>query len=273
MRFSWLTNILLSCCLLFSCRDDFEINNLNNNEISVLGHGGMGLSHFYPWNSFESVMKTLYLGADGTEIDIQLTRDSVFIAYHDRDLSERTTLSGMVYENTWEDIRHAKFDRLREESYTLASMDQIFTHAPDVEQQLFFLDVKYINPFNEASYNDVFISALQRLLGKHGLMENIYIELNDEELIQQIQNEVPDLKIFYYGTEFESSLEAAVSLDLEGIVMRTRELNADMVRRAHEKGVQVAAYASSRKENIKSIEINADHIQTDHVNHLLGRLK
>lgn len=273
MRFSWCALFIVIFCSISSCQDDYDIDNLNNNRISVLGHGGMGISHVYPWNSFESIMNSLYLGADGTEIDIQLTKDSVLIAYHDKDLSERTTLSGKVYENTWEDISRASFHKLNAESYTLPSLNQIFTHSPDVREKLFFLDVKYLNPFNEPDYDDIFINALKKLLLKHKLQNNIYIELNNVELIQRIQNEIPDLNILLSASAIDKALELAEHLDIGGIIMRARELNEAKVRKAHQRGIQVTAYATSRSENKKSIEINADHIQTDNLKHLKRILK
>ena len=82
---------------MFSCKKNKEeILNLNNNKIDVLGHAGMGISSLYPINSAESLLACLHSGADGTELDVQLTMDNVLVAFHDASLSDKTNLSGII---------------------------------------------------------------------------------------------------------------------------------------------------------------------------------
>ena len=81
---------ILSIFLFSSCQKEiFDINNLNG-DILVIGHGGMGVSHSYPINTFESIMHCINLGTDGTEIDVQMTKDGVLVAFHDKELSNKT---------------------------------------------------------------------------------------------------------------------------------------------------------------------------------------
>ena len=85
---------ILLIFLFPSCqKETFNINNLNG-DILVMGHGGMGVSHAYPMNTFESIMHCINLGVDGTEIDVQMTKDGVLVAYHDKELSNKTNKCG-----------------------------------------------------------------------------------------------------------------------------------------------------------------------------------
>ena len=43
---------------------------------AAMGHGGMGTHSLYPNNSLESLLKCVASGADGTDIDVQITKDS-----------------------------------------------------------------------------------------------------------------------------------------------------------------------------------------------------
>ena len=84
-------------CFIFSViiachKDEYNIVNLNGNRITALGHAGMGIGNTYPMNSYESIFKCLNLGMDGTEFDVQMTKDSVLVAYHSQDLSDETNL-------------------------------------------------------------------------------------------------------------------------------------------------------------------------------------
>ena len=69
-----------------------------------MGHGGMGFSNVYPMNTFESIMHCINLGADGTEIDVQMTKDGILVAYHDRELSNKTNKCGLVNDFYWNSL-------------------------------------------------------------------------------------------------------------------------------------------------------------------------
>ena len=95
---------------LFSCKKNkIDILNLNNNRIDVLGHAGMGISSLYPINSGESLISCLSSGANGTEIDIQLTSDNILVAFHDNALEGKTNLSGRIREHSWDEISEATY--------------------------------------------------------------------------------------------------------------------------------------------------------------------
>ena len=46
----------------------------------------MGITSQFPINTFESINSALALGADGSEVDIQMTKDSVLVLFHNRKL-------------------------------------------------------------------------------------------------------------------------------------------------------------------------------------------
>lgn len=98
----FILSIFLCCCK----RDVqmFKIHNLNGDKISCFGHGGMGVGFDYPIDTWESIEPVLRIGADGTEMDVQMTRDSVLEAYHNSYLSESTACNGTINDNLWADI-------------------------------------------------------------------------------------------------------------------------------------------------------------------------
>ena len=84
-------SLLLS--ILFSCRKDaplWQTDNLNNNEIGSFGHAGMGLAFRYPINSYELFEPCFRIGAKGSEMDVQMTKDSVLVLFHNTKLEDGT---------------------------------------------------------------------------------------------------------------------------------------------------------------------------------------
>ena len=104
--------ILTFCLFLFSCKkEEFKVENLNNNAITLLGHGGMGIGSTYPMNSYESVLKCLNLGMDGTEIDIQMSKDSVLVLFHDQEIAGNTNLKGPVNTLNWNELKNLHYNQ------------------------------------------------------------------------------------------------------------------------------------------------------------------
>ena len=92
MKKSNVIYIILPLLLFFTyCekQEDFNVKNLNHNIIMILGHAGMGDLYKYPNNTMESIEPVLGIGADGTELDIQMTKDSVLILFHDETLTRK----------------------------------------------------------------------------------------------------------------------------------------------------------------------------------------
>lgn len=131
--------------LLFFCsckKEKFDIENLNGNKILALGHGGMGLGDTYPMDSAESILHCLNLGMDGTEFDVQMTADSVLVAYHDSELSQSTNLKGTINSLNWSEVKNAHYKETLYLNYTIISLDQLFSNLPNPQQYKFTFDCK-----------------------------------------------------------------------------------------------------------------------------------
>jgi glycerophosphoryl diester phosphodiesterase len=124
--------------LLPSCqKETFTIVNLNNNRITTLGHGGMGVGSAYPSDTYESVLNCLATGADGTEINVQLTKDNVLVAFHDEELGGATNLEGMINSHTWAKLEDTYYDVFPYQQFRILKFDNFFFKAQS-SRKLFF---------------------------------------------------------------------------------------------------------------------------------------
>ena len=93
---------IISILVFVSCEKPIlsEIDNLNNNQIFKIGHGGMGFPALFPFNalptnSMAAIKKALEdKKADGVEIDVHMTSDFEFVLYHDKLLDSKTSKQG-----------------------------------------------------------------------------------------------------------------------------------------------------------------------------------
>lgn len=270
-------NVIVLFVLIFivnSCqKEKFDIINLNNNRIYALGHGGMGIGHTYPMNSFESILNCLNLGADGTEIDVQMTQDSVLVAFHDESLEHSTNVSGQIFNKTWSEINNAVYTDPPYTNYRLITLDELFSNIANQKEYIFFLDCKNFNPDTSSPYLNTFNNALIKIIDKHNLGNNVYVEFKRKDLIKSLKIKRPDLKIFIYN-DFELALEIVNEFQLQGITTSVDNISKDEVIKAHNNGTMIAVFNThSKNRNIEAIEKNVDFIQSDKVKHLIKILK
>lgn len=264
---------LLICC---SCKKEkFTISNLNNNNILILGHGGMGLGDLYPMDSAESILRCLNLETDGTEFDVQMTSDSVLVLYHDTELSQSTTLKGVINSLNWSEVKNARYKETLYSNYSIISLEQLFSSLPDPHRFKFTFDCKlYTDNGNTQQFYERYSRAIIRILEKYQLEDNVYIESQSTEFLQLFKNKKSFYKFFIYPASFEEGLTTAKSLGLYGITISTRDISAEQIEIAHVNNLWVTVWNThTEKDNIEAIKKNPDCIQTDKVKHLLKVLR
>lgn len=269
-----ITYLLILLAFLFSCKKhDFDINNLNGNKIGVIGHGGMGIGHTYPMNTLEGFLNALNLGPDGVEIDVQMTKDGVLVAFHDQKLEESTNLSGHIYDKTWTELVNGQFLYPHYGNYKLIRLDDVFKSIPNQDKYTYFLDFKNFQPNKDSLYFNKLNTAIINIIDKYNLLENTYVEFKSEMLIVKLQETRPDIKQFIYA-KYDLALSLAEQYNLEGITVPIDKITIEKVQLAHSKGIMVATFNThSHKRNINAVEHNVDFIHTDRLKHLIGILK
>ena len=260
---------------LVSCeKEEFNIVNLNGNKITALGHGGMGIGSTYPMDSFESISMCLNLGMDGSEMDVQMTKDSVLVAYHDNELAGNTTLSGIINSKNWKEIQQARYSHSPYLGYSLVSLDQLFAGIKNYDNYKFTFDCKLIQDENNKNFYHTYINALIAIVQKYELEDNIYIESQSATFLSILKDKKPEFKLFIYPDSFNSGLKTAVELGICGITISTRDITTAQIKEAHDHNLMVAIWNTlSESDNIEAIKKNPDFIQTDKVRNLIKLLK
>lgn len=259
----------------FSCKkEEYSIVNLNGNKITAFGHGGMGFKNMYPVNSCESILKCLNLGMNGTEIDVQMTKDSVLVAFHDKDLSENTTLTGYVNSLNWSELKDAHYTKVPYLSYSIISLEQLFAHIEKLHEYKFIFDCKFFTSTNIHQYNTSYRNAIINVIQKYQLENNIYIESSNEIFLSLFKSSKPDYKFFINPISFQSGLDIASSLKLSGIQMSTHDLTLEQIKIAHANNLWISIWdIHSKSDHNEAIKKNPDFIITDNVENLIKQLK
>lgn len=270
--FLWLC---LCTCLVNSCNQRSEISADERSRIVSLGHGGMGISSSYPLNSAEGIQKCLELGLDGSELDVQLTADSVLVAFHDADMSEDTKLTGRIHAKTWNELENVKITGSLRTSCELVSLSDLFSQIMQPEEFHFTFDCK-LHPVSvgDAQYHQQFVSALDRLLTKHSLNLKIAIESQNVDFLLACRQQLPNLSYYYYPMDFEEGFDVVTDHHFNGITMDSEKITSAQVEQCQSVGLKVALWnVKSPAANWDAINKRPDFIQSDEPRHLQNALK
>jgi glycerophosphoryl diester phosphodiesterase len=255
--------------------EKYEITNLNNNEIELMGHGGMGFSDLYPINTAESLMRCISEGADGSEIDIQLTADNVLVGFHNSDLEGNTNLTGRIRDYTWNELKEARYTTTPQLNYKILNLRDFFGDVGGVDKYTFTLDIKIYPGDNEyLAYIDEFTDALEDLYDDYSIDSTVFIEAQDQYFLTEMATKDAQIRQYIYPATFQDGFLAALSLGLHGISIDTDKVTSEQIEFAHDAGIFVTVWGvSSKKENRDAIRKNPDMIQTDKVAYLVKQLK
>lgn len=271
--------IILSFC---GCEkvDLNEINNLNENRITLIGHGGMGFEspqNSLPHDSFSSLTKAVEsYGTEGVEVDIQLSADDALIMYHDDLLDTGTDCFGCVYFKESAALLNCRFRSsfrsnlfLNEKLEKLESILKVFAERPIKPIVIFDikLALKECGNFDFDSYQERFVTEIARLITKYDALDWCYVEAGKFDFLMALQDKLPTVKLSYIPSYYveEEIIEAAD----KGIYMISSNndlVSKEFVQFTHEKGLRVAIYnVKIRSSAIEAIKKSPDYIYTDNI--------
>ncbi|HMC97048.1 MAG TPA: glycerophosphodiester phosphodiesterase family protein [Flavobacteriales bacterium] len=233
--------------------------------VHIIGHGGLGRDAEFPMDSREALLGGLALGIDGVEFDVQLTADSVLVAYHDQDLSARTTCSGLVNGKTWAELTGCSNTIDRNIPYPLVRLDSLLIKAVgEYPSADFTFDCKVFAEGDWWSYLHLFARALGRLNSEPALHGHFVVECQVDDFLQLLRSEQPDIPLFLYATDMPGDMERAHRLGCAGITVDDALVTEAQVRHAHGIGLQVALFGvGSTWGHREALAKHPDRLQTD----------
>ncbi|MBK7588186.1 MAG: hypothetical protein IPI22_07545 [Bacteroidetes bacterium] len=256
--------VVISIGLLFTaCNKEASLSDdtYTGSKVMILGHRGMGTGYYKPHNTLDAILPVLGIGADGSEMDIQLTKDSVLVLFHDYNLSPMTTCNGSIYQQNWEEVKQCKYYSLHNNVF-VNSVENLFSQIPNLTNMYFSFDSKIDGAAPDFQlYQKQFLRAIQRLCIKYQMSEHVMIE-GDINLLLQAQSLGLTNKLFLSADLSLQSIEDAYNNHFAGISASINSLGAQ-VPLAHQKGLLVMAWSPNNYSQKETLSRQVDIIQSD----------
>ncbi len=233
-------------------------------DVRIIGHGGSGTEGEHPMNSRMAVLSGLEFGLDGVELDVQLTSDTVLVAYHPEDLDELTNCTGKINAFTWDALRSCP-NTSSLEPYPILRLDSLLAEAATrFPKADFTLDCKLFAAGEWWPYLETFSSALAQLEERTGLNGRLLVECQVVDFLRLVRNKNKDIPVFLYATSFEAGMDTAATRGFTGITIDNKLISAEQVMEARKRGLAVSVFGvGGALGHDDALSKHPDRVQTD----------
>lgn len=224
----------------------------------VIAHRGASASA--PENTIAAFRRAVDDGADGVELDVQLTSDGIAVVHHDRTLRRTTGRRGR--------LSSIGIDALGELDcgswFDTGFSDE---RVPTLAAVLELLGTHLIVNIELKSGGDLSLAeAVVDAVRATGTSRSVLLSSFDHRLVAALRDRAPDLArgVLLKPLDFGAPSRAALRVGAQAVVMARSQLRTDRVRDAHMHGLAVIVYTVDRpKEIARCVHLGVDAIITN----------
>ena len=259
-----------------------------NPNLVVLGHAGSGFYttlspfNFRPPSSWRGFRRALLRGADGIEIDIQMSRDSVVMVYHDQKLQDGTTGTGCVSERTAAEITRLRyqggfpFDLIQKERPitfdTLLARLNRRPSFPFIHLDL-HEDDQCLPPGHQHERTPLLVRQLAASLARaHVPLAKVLFVTEEAATVRLARAALPGIRIGLEiaSDQFDFGLQVAKTAKVHTLVLDADRVTPTQTAQAHAAGFKVVIFGGrSGKDLQRVLATQPDEIEVDNVKRLL----
>lgn len=214
---------ILGIIFLTTCEKvDLEgIDNLNNGKIDVIGHAGSGFQSLInplPSNSFTSIKKAIdAMNADGIEVDVKVSRDSIAILFHDNVLEMGSNCIGCPENYSGADLVKCKYKNyygsLAGEDQYLISFQKMMNHFNGRSK----LPHIYTSPkipsicTEDLAFIDKYAKVITKIIQDNNAHAWISVYDSDIKGLNKIKEMDPNIKLILNAYDFDHALSDCIT--------------------------------------------------------------
>lgn len=256
--------------------------NENENEkekkergMEFIGH--RGASEDAPENTLSSVKLAYEQGADGAEIDIQLTKDKKIILMHDDNAKRTGGEDKNIIDMTSDELASMDVGKWKDEKWKgekVSFLDEVVKVIPKGKK--LFVEIK-------GGDHQIIDPLVEILKGAASRPEQIKIISFDHGVLKELKKKAPQYEIyflttyrFYPGTwpymrneeELQALMKAAKEAGASGFdIEYAPNVTKELVKKLKDNGFKVAVWSYAEDDNVEAMEkmsqVGLDFFTTD----------
>jgi glycerophosphoryl diester phosphodiesterase len=248
-----------------------QFNKEHMRPFEIVAH--RGISTESPENTIASFQRAVELGADAVELDIRLTSDQIPVVYHYFYLQENTSLSGPIFDFTFEQVRKANVFCKNNPS---ASEGRISTLSEILEifGGKIGLEIEIKGPEPEAA--EIIGNALNKF---KNLWKTMEVTSYEPALLLAIQKICPGLPTDLLFPRSESWMKLDVAqyqaihfsrlAHARAVHLHPTQLSEMVVKALHQQNIEIHAWDVNDEQTLMTVaKLGIPRICTDNFKHV-----
>jgi glycerophosphoryl diester phosphodiesterase len=257
-------------------------------KLVVLGHAGSGFFtpispfNFRPPSSWRGIRRALLRGADGVEVDLQLSRDSVVMLYHDQKLENGSTGRGCVSQLTAAELTRLRYrggfpyDLIQKERpITFDTLLARLSRQPSFPALHLDLheDDQCLPAGHQHDRTPLLVREIARSLARYRVPPATVLFITQEgATIELARAAMPGVRVGLEiaSDEFAKGLKTARAVKVPTVVLDADRVTPEQSAQAHAAGFTVVVFGGRSPKDLRRIlKTQPDEIEVDNVKRLL----
>ena len=184
----------------------------------------------------------MYMGANGIETDVRLTKDGIAVLFHDEALERVTNASGKVREHTYSELR--ELDVIKGER-----KDKIVT-LEDFLAHFAHMDITFAIELKGENAEEI----TAELIHKFGIQSKCVVTSFRFPYLEKMRAVSPDLKLGYLVSSYtEETFAKMKRIGCDEFCPKAALVTEDTVRAWHRDGFRVRAWGVGDEETMERL--------------------
>ena len=233
-------------------------------QTRIWAHRGAGGwdKQYAPENTMPAFELAAEMGADGIELDVQLTSDGQLVVCHDETIDRTSNGKGAIKTYTLAELRQYDFCSVHPEFG--------FVQIPTLAEVLTFMQQNDLELNIELktglTYYDEIEQRTAALVHDYGLDERVIYSSFNYYSLQKLRFHCPEARIgiLYANPCYIQVPEDTRRIQAEAVHPAAASVTANYVRHCHAHGIRVNVWTANRPEDIRKLmDLQVDAIITD----------
>lgn len=249
-------------------KPQLPLDDLYQGHILNFAHRGARMDA--PENTLPAFARAAELGADGIELDVQLTSDGVPVVFHDFQLTKTSNGTGRLQDYPLEALRKLDAGSYFSEAFAgtqIPTLEEVFDAVSDLLH--INIELKYFG--RDPGTIRALVSSVSQLIRDRDLQRRIILSSFNPLVLREVRQSTSELAIGYL-VEPATPLPLKVDWVARLLIGRFEAqhphhsmVDASSVQRLHERGYRVNVWTVNEPEAIRRMcDFGVDMIMSDY---------
>ncbi|WP_350342782.1 glycerophosphodiester phosphodiesterase [Proteinivorax tanatarense] len=215
----------------------------------ILAHRGN--SEVAPENTMAAFKSAVDAGADGVELDVQLSKDGVPVIFHDEKLNRITGAKGYLKNYTYKQLRELDCGAWFSDKFIdskISSLEETLDFFKNTEG--IYLNIELKNGM--VKYPNIEEKVI-KLIKSFELMDRTIVSTFNQKSLIKVKEVEPEIKtgLLYRAKIYKSWEYAKELINADAIHPNYFSISENEVKQAHKNNIKVNVYTVDKEKDIK----------------------